>query len=108
MKATLVEAESGKGKSVHTKWVEKDTFDQGDEQRESFNHIKKTIPENVISGVNDNLQVHLATDTSKLFLGGVLFRLPGESLGTEAQDCHKTTFQVNMFISFKLEETETR
>lgn len=108
LKEEPVELESGKGKSVRSKWVEKDTFDWGEEQQASFEHIKKSISENAMSGADDSLQMHLATDASKYCLGGVLFQLPGEPSGTEAQDRHKNSFKVIMFMSFKLEEPETR
>ena len=61
-----------------------------------------------MSGVNKSLQMHLATDASKYGLGGVLFQLSGESLGTKTQDCHKKSLKIIMFISFKLKEAETR
>ena len=61
-----------------------------------------------MSGVDKSLQMHLATDASKYNLRGVLFQLPGESPGTEAEDCHKKSLKIIMFMSFKLEEAETR
>ena len=103
-----VELESGKGKSVRKKWVEKETFDWGPEQQESFLHIKKSISDNAMSGIDENLQVHLATDASKFGLGGVLFQLPGEPAGTEAVERHKSSLRIVMFLSFRLEEPETR
>ena len=108
LKEEAVQLESGSGKSVRRKWVEKSTFDWGDEQRQSFLHIQKSISENAMSGLDENLQVHLATDASKFGLGGVLFQLPGEPAGTEAVEKHKSSFRIVMFLSFKLEEAETR
>ena len=103
-----MELGSSHGKSVRKKWVEKDTFDWGDEQRQSFQRTQRSISNNAISGMDENLLVHLATDASKYTLGGVLFQLPGEIPGTEAVDRHKTNFPIVMFPSFKLEEAETR
>lgn len=108
LKEEEVELDSGNGKSVRKKWVEKGSFDWGDEQRQSFYHIQKSISENAMSGVDESLQMHLATDASKYGLGGVLFQLPGEPPGTEAEDRHKKSLKIIMFISFKLEEAETR
>ena len=95
-------------KSVRTRWIEKDSFDWSEEQKSSFLYIKKCISENVMSGIDEDLQLHLATDASKYCLGGVLFQLPGEPPGTEALERHKTTIRIIMFMSFKLEEVETR
>ena len=61
-----------------------------------------------MSGVDENLQIHLATDASKYSLGGVLFQLPGEPPGTEAIEKHKSSFRIVMFLSFKLKEAKTR
>ena len=99
---------SEKGKeSIQSKWVEKDTFDWGPEQQKSFKHIKKLISDNVMSGVDDDLQIHLATDASNWCLGGVLFQLLNEPPGTEVQEKHKKSLKIIMFMSFRLEEAET-
>lgn len=95
-------------KSIRKKWVEKDTFDWGPEQQKSFEHIKQAISDNAMSGVDEELQLHLATDASKYCLGGILFQLPGEPPGTEAIEKHKNSLKIIMFMSFKLEEAEVR
>lgn len=61
-----------------------------------------------MSGVDEKLQLHLATDASKRCLGEVLFQLPGEPPGTAAEERHKHSLRIIMFMSFKLEEAETR
>lgn len=95
-------------KSVRLKWVEKDTFDWEPEQQKSFDHIKKSIFENAMSGIDESLQMNLATDALKYGLGRVLFQLPGEPPRTEAIEKHKHIFRMVMFMSFKLEDEETR
>lgn len=108
LKEEALQLEGGKGKSVRTKWIEKGRFDWGEEQRQSFQHIKQSISENAMSGIDEELQLHLATDASKYGLGGVLFQLPGEPPGTPAEERHKGCLRVVLFLSFKLEEAETR
>ena len=93
---------------MRKRWVEKDSLDWEQEQKQSFQHIKRPISENALSGVDENLQMHLATDASKYGLGGVLFQLPGEPPGTPAEEKHKRISRIIMFLSFKLEEAETR
>ena len=46
LKQVSVKLESGKGNSVKRILVEKNTFDWGDEQRSSFEHIKKAVSDN--------------------------------------------------------------
>ena len=59
-----------------------------------------------MSGVDEDLQMHLASDISKYGLGGVLFQLPGEPAETPAEEKHKGISRIIMFLSFKLEESE--
>lgn len=94
--------------SIRKQWVEKESFDWGPEQQASFEHIKRSISENVMSGADDDLQFHLATDASKYCLGGVLFQLPGIAPGVEAIEKHKNIYKIVMFMSFRLEEAEVR
>ena len=108
LKEETIKLESGDSKSIRKKWVEKDSFDWGEEQRQSFQHIKQSISENAMSGIDEDLQIHLATDASKYGIGGVLFQLPGEPPGTPAEEKHKGISRIIMFLSFKLEEVETR
>jgi hypothetical protein len=61
-----------------------------------------------MAGADPLRQYHLATDASKYALGGVLFQLTEEPAGTEATDKHKDQVRIIMFLSFKLEEAETR
>jgi RNase H-like domain found in reverse transcriptase len=61
-----------------------------------------------MSGVDLNLQYHLATDASKTGAGGILFQLHDEPAGTEArpQLCKKEC--IIMFMSFRLADAETQ
>ena len=52
LKEEAIEVESGNDKSVRRKWVEKGSFDWGEEQKQSFQHIKQSIFKNAMSGVD--------------------------------------------------------
>ena len=54
------------------------------------------------------VQYHLATDASKWCLGGVLFQLVDAPPGTEATHSYKEHICIIMFMSFRLEDAETR
>ena len=62
----------------------------------------------MISGINKDLQLYLTTNASNYGLGRVLFQLLGKPPSTEALEKHKITYRIIIFISFKLEEVETR
>ncbi|MCJ1464899.1 hypothetical protein MMC07_003514 [Pseudocyphellaria aurata] len=54
-------------------------------RKSSFQHIKRAVTENVMTGADPDIQYHLATDA-----GGVLFQLQGQPTGTEAVDANKS------------------
>lgn len=54
------------------------------------------------------VQYHLATDASKWCLGSVLFQLVEAPLGTEATHSYKENIRITLFMSFRLEDAETR
>lgn len=87
-------------KSVRTKWVDTGQFVWGDEQRKSFQAIKDAVSDNVMGGADPEAQYHLATDASKLCLGGVLFQLRDTPIGVEATDSFKEKIRIIMFLSF--------
>ena len=63
--------------------MEKDNFEWGDEQRASFEHVKKPPSKNSISEVNGDLLLYLSIDVSKYEFREVLSQLPGEPSGPE-------------------------
>ena len=95
-------------KSVRKKWVEKEQFTWGPEQRKSFEYIKDAVSNNAMGGADPAVQYHLATDASKWCLGGVLFQLVDAPPGTEATHSYKEHICIIMFMSFRLEDAETR
>lgn len=54
------------------------------------------------------IQYHVATDASKWCLGGVLFQLVDAPPGTEATHSYKENLRIIIFMSFRLEDAETR
>ena len=101
---------SGKNpkKSVRTTWIDKPAFEWTARQQESFDYIKKCITENAMSGSDPDRQFHLATDASNQGIGGILFQLAASPAGTEATDKLKQDLRIIMFLSFKLNDAETR
>ena len=61
-----------------------------------------------MTGTDPELQYHLATDASDTALGGCLFQLYDTSPGTEATPRWKPNERINMFLSYKLQDAETR
>lgn len=94
--------------SVRTKWREVEDFNWTARQQQSFEYMKRAISENAMAGVDPNLQYHLATDASKRATGAVLFQLHDQPAGTDVSDKLRKSVRVNMFMSFKLQDAETR
>ena len=95
--------------SVWKKWVEKAEITWGPEQqKKSFDYIKNVVSTNAMGGADPAVQYHLATNASKWCLGGVLFQLVDAPPGTEAMHSYKENIRIIMFMSFRLEDAETR
>jgi len=75
-----------------------------------FQAMKQAIANNAMAAPDAYLQYHLAVDASKRGLGGVLFQPTGIPSGVEATNSplHSEGERVIMFISFKLDDAETR
>ena len=86
----------------------KTEFTWGPEQQMLFEYIKDAVSNNAIGEADPAVQYHLATDVSKWSLGGVLFQLVDASLGIEATNSYKEHIRIIMFMSFRLENTETK
>src|SRR5437762_9342352 len=93
-------------KSTQHEWRER-PWQWTTRQQESFDHVKRAISENAMSGADPKLQYHLSTDASKYGIGGVLFQLHDTTTGTEAGPEHRANERIIMFISFCLADTET-
>ena len=83
-------------------------FEWNKPQKDAFQQIKHAITSNTLSGGRPDLQYHLATDASKTGIGGVLFQLPDHSMGTIAGKKTIGAEAIVMFLSFRLEDRETR
>ena len=80
------------------------------EQENAFQATKQAIANNAMALPNPEDQYYLAVDASKRGIGGALFQLNGISPNTEANNSlkHRDAERMIMFISFRLEDTETR
>lgn len=94
--------------TIQKKWIEKETFDWGLNQQESFDQVKEAICNNAMSGADPNVQYHLTADASEQAVGGVLFQLHGCPEGTQAKPKLLPNERIIMFLSFKLQDAETR
>jgi transposase InsO family protein len=81
-----------------------------EEQNCAFQTIKNAIAMNAMASPDTDQQYHLAVDASKRGIGGVLFQLEGIAPHSEANgsQAHRESERMIMFISFKLEDAETR
>ena len=105
---TKTEFTRAKKPTVRTRWVEKSTFDWTAKQQESFEAIKKAISENAMAGADPELQYHLVADASQRCIGGAIFQLKGVPAGTEASPKFQSNERIIMFLSFRLNDAETR
>ena len=94
-------------KTIQRVYVEKE-FDFGLEQGKSFQAIKDAIADNAMTGPDPAIQYHLVTDASQRALGGVLFQLHGVPPSTEASPKFQNHERIILFLSFKLNDAETR
>ena len=80
------------------------------EQDSAFQAIKRAISDNAMAPPDPELQYHLAVDASKKGIGGVLFQMDKIAAHTEASNslAHREAEKMIMFISFRLEDAETR
>ena len=109
------EEEVDKGNRRQKKAVKKPRKVQGpfiwtSEHECAFQSIKQAIAMNAMAQPDPNQQYHLAVDASKKGIGGALFQLEGIAPHTEASNSvvHRDSERMVMFISFKLEDAETR
>ena len=80
----------------------------GEEQRKSFEHMKKSKCENAMIGGDSKYQYHIAADASQHGIGGVVFQLPGMTPGTTTERKHISAMWIVMFISQRLSDAESR
>ena len=79
----------------------------GEQQRTSFDHIKRSICENVMVDGDSKYQYHVAANASQRGLGGVVFQLPGTKPGTIMERKYAGEMRIVMCIvpSFGLKPT---
>ena len=94
--------------TVQRKWVEKETFDWGLRQQAAFDAVKQAVSNNAMAGADPELQYHLSVDASQTGVGGCLFQLAGISPGTEATPKLEANERITMFMSFRLQDAQTR
>lgn len=89
---------------------EEGPFQWTDEQDCAFRAMKLAIVTNAMALPDPERQYHLAVDASKRGIGGVLFQLDGIAEHVEANNSteHQERERMLMFLSFKLEDAETR
>lgn len=104
----LIRKARPKKPTIQRKYVEKDSFDWGPNQQKSFDEVKAAITNNAMSGADPDLQFHLAVDASEEAVGGCLFQLQGQPAGTEASPKFLPNERIIMFLSFRLNDAESR
>ncbi len=95
-------------KSVRKKWVEKAEITWRTERQKSFEYIKDAVPNNAMKGADQVVQYYTATDASQWCLECVLFQLVDASSGLKATNSYKEHIRIIIFMSFGLEDAETR
>ena len=85
-------------------------FQWTDEQDCAFRAIKLAIVNNAMALPDPERQYHLAVDARRRGIGGVLFQLDGIAEHVEANNSteHQGRERILMFLSFKLDNAETR
>ena len=80
------------------------------EKNGAFEAVKRAIVENAMAPADPTLQYHLAMDASKRVIGGALLQLHGIEPHTEATNSneHRDAERIMQFMSFRLEDAETR
>jgi hypothetical protein len=106
----LTKATKEKALIVRRQWMKKsnDAFIWEKAQQRSFEHVKKSITNNVMSTTIHELQYHLTTDASKRVTKTCLFQLHEVSSDTQMKSILKNKIKIVMFMSFKLNDVETR
>jgi hypothetical protein len=105
-----IKAAKSKESIIRRQWMKKsnDEFIWEKSQQKSFDHVKKSIIENVMSTTIHELQYHLTANASKRIIEACLFQLHEVSSDTQMKSTLKNKIKVVMFMSFKLNDTETR
>lgn len=93
--------------SKRMRWLDR-PFHWNEDLAGHFKYICNEIQRRTIIAPDRSRQFHIASDTSELATGGVVFQLEDQPLGTHVTDRNMTSVRVLMFLSFKLEDSETR
>ena len=93
---------------IQRKYVEKNIFDWKANQQKAFESIKKTIANNVMTKTDSASQFHLITNASETKLRACLFQL--QDIETKVETISKllTHERMLMFLSYRLNDAETR
>lgn len=77
-------------------------------QQKSLDHVKKNISENAIKATNQNLQFHLSANVSLKITKTCLFQLRKMTSNTQITVTFKNNFKMIIFMSFQLNDIETK
>lgn len=95
---------------VRRQWMKRsnDEFIWEASQQTSFDHVKRSITKNAMTTTNHELQYHLTADVSKKATDACLFQISEEISDTIMTFHLKNKFKIVMFMSFRLNDVETR
>lgn len=93
--------------SKQREWQDK-PFEWTQEHAATFRSICQEIQSNVNDAPDETLQFHLSSDASGVATGAVLFQIAGTPPGTQMTDAWMKRMRTVMYISFRLEDAETR
>jgi hypothetical protein len=95
---------------VRKQWMKRsnDEFIWRKSQQVSFDHVKRSITKNAMTAVVHELQYHLVANASRRITNACLFQISEKSLDTVMTSQLKNKFKIVMFMSFWLNDVETR
>lgn len=94
-------------KSKQKMWLDK-PFKWEQRHADAFTYICQQIQERIVTAPDRQAPYHLATDASDVALGGVLFQIADQPFDVEMTDKMMPFMRILAFLSFKLEDAETR
>jgi hypothetical protein len=96
--------------TIRRQWVKRfnEKFIWDSAQQASFDHVKKSITKNAMTTAIHELQYHLTTNASKRITKACLFQLFEKSFDIIMTSQLKDKFKIIMFMSFHLNDVETK
>ena len=93
---------------VRRKWIEKNTFDWKETQQNAFDKVKFAISNNAMAEADSKLQYHLFIDVNHTTIKKCLFQFHDTKSRIEATFKLFSNERINFFMSFRLQDAETR